>query len=112
MGSGVGGNISNICWEGPSALLSALLFKKYFIVYAITFVRISSPFPPSTQPLPVPQAIPTPFVVHVPGLYICYLSNPLTFLQPVPTCPLPSYSCLFHVSVPLIVFCSLIYFVH
>lgn len=24
IGSGVGGSISNICWEGPGALLSAL----------------------------------------------------------------------------------------
>ena len=88
-------------------------FKKYFIVYAITIVLIFLPLAPSTQPTPYshsqsPCHCPCPWVMH-----ICSLTNPFTFFQPVPSLPFPLTAVsLFHVSLPLVLFCSLINFVN
>ena len=93
-----------------SAWLHALFYFLYFIVYAITVVPIFLPLPRSTKPAPhshnqSPPRCPCPWVLHV-----CSLPIPSCFFPPVP--PPPTAVGLFCISMPLVQFLSLVYFVH
>ena len=70
------------------------------------------PFDPSTQHPRTPSGNPHTVVhVHGPCIYVLWLIPSPSFNQsPPPTSPLPAVS-LFHVSVPLILFCLLILFI-
>ena len=90
-------------------VLQALHFL--FLNYILLFMLLQlSQFPLCPPPLsPTRQSLhscPFPWFMH-----ICPLANPFTFFQPAPAPPLADVR-LFHVSVPLILFCSLVYFVH
>ena len=51
-------------------LINFILFKLYFIVYAITVVPDFPPLPPtSTKPPPLPQAIPTSLSMSLSHVY-------------------------------------------
>ena len=81
----------------------------------LQFVPLFLPSPPSIQPTPhfhsqSPRRCPYPSYM---GPSCCSLTNRFTFFQPVPTTPEPlTTASLFHVSMPLVLFCLLVYFVH
>ena len=84
----------------------------HFYCYSITIVLIFSPLPSSAHSSPTRQSIPTVF--HVCGLFIpvlCLVLSPSFYhCLPLPS-PLVTFS-LFHVSTPVVLFCSLVYFVY
>ena len=82
-----------------------------FYRYSITVVPFFSPFPSSTHPnlhshSEFPQCCPCPWVIHT-----CSLSSPFPLFPPLPPSPLLTVS-LFHVSMPTVLFCSLVYLVY
>ena len=92
-----------------------ILFKLYFIIYAITVVPVFSPLPTSTQPTPAtPSCNPYILSMSIGHTYVFsgyLLPSPFIWFPLPPTSP-PTAVSLFHVSVPLFLFCSLVYFVH
>ena len=88
--------------------------KKYFIVILLVG-PIFSLLPSSTQPtpcLPLPQSFPTLLFMSVGHSYMFLTSTfPCFHHYPPLACPLVTFS-LFHVSMPLVLFCLLVYFVH
>ena len=87
----------------------------FLMFYCLCFYSYPyfSPSPPTTHPTSnghcqSPHCWPCPGVLH-----IRFLTNPYTLFQPVRTSPvpLPAVS-LFHDSIHLVLFCSLVYFVH
>ena len=84
-------------------------------VLLFTLLQLSQfiPFVPSTQPT---HHVHSHSPLHCPCLWvllICSLTNLFTFYQLVPTSPLLSYTVsLSPDSIPLVLFCSLVYFVH
>ena len=93
-----------------------LRFLSFLILYCLCYYRCPNVFPFAplysaqslTPTVSSPHRCPCPWVMHK-----CSVTSPFTCFQPVPTspCPLVAVS-LFHVSMPLIYFCSLVYFVH
>ena len=88
-----------------------VFFVLFILVYSISVVPTFPPLASSTQPTPhshrpSPHHCPCPWAIHT-----CSLTNPFPFFPPFPPYPLAAGS-LFHVSVFLIQFCSLVYFVH
>ena len=70
------------------------------------------PFSPAPSSAPIPAGNPHT-ITHVLASCMLFFSNPVPFCPPVPSSPHSSYSCQsFHVSVPLILFCLLVYYVH
>ena len=96
-----------------SAFLLSLFFPFILIVDTITNVLVSPlcPPPPSLCS-PFPLAIATLLSVSM-CMHLCSLANPFPFFHPAPSPapPLNSVS-LSHVSMPLFLFCSQVYFVH
>ena len=93
--------------------LSLLFFVlQFFIVYSITVVLIFSLLPCSTQPTLLSHSQShswaIPWVIHTRSL-----TNPFSFLPPLPPLPsLPIAVSLFYVSMSLVLFFSLVYFVY
>ena len=79
----------------------------FFIVDTITDVLDFSPFATSTHS-PPPLPWPSPHCCLCPwAMHICSLADLFTFFYPVLPTPLPSEICQsFHVSMPLVLFCS------
>ena len=93
-------------------LIFVLLFIFYlFYCYSVTIVPIFPTLPSSTQHIPHPHVNPYP-VVHVHGSFCKFFDQSLPFICTIsPPSPLATVS-LLHVSMSLVLFCSLVYFVH
>ena len=112
-------NMWEICitqWTNIFKMTNALYYQILFIylfIYSITVVPIFPHLPSSTQPTPFsysqcPHCCPCLWVIHT-----CSLTNPLPFFPqlPFPCFPLAAVW-LFLFSTSLVLFCSLVYFVH
>lgn len=85
------------------------LFCFYFIVEFMTDVsHFSSALSTSTQRSCLSSLCPSPHCCLWPwALHICCLANPFTYFHPVCIIHLPSATVsLYHISIPLILFCS------
>ena len=91
-----------------------ILFFKHLIAYAITVVPIFTLLPPSTKPAPTPIVSSTPLAMSTGPLYMFFdksLPSPPFNQSPLPPATLTAGG-LFHDSMPVVLFCSLVYFVH
>ena len=89
-------------------------FFNHFLI--VILLQLSQSFP-LCSPLPIPPPAPTVnshTIVHVCGSLIhvlCLVPSPSFHHYPPPCSPLVTFS-LFHVPMPVVLFCSLVYFVH
>ena len=98
-------------------VLTTLIVRKNWFIFIVDTITNVPIFPLFTHlhPAPAPPSLwPSPhwclclFVMHM-----CSSADPFTFFHPVPLPPSPLTAvCLFHVSTPLFLICSSVYFVH
>ena len=90
-----------------------LLFLFYFILncYSVTVVPIFPSLPSSTQSTPCSHSQSPHHCLCSCVIHTCSLTSPFPFFPPLSPSPLVSVSP-FHVSMPVVLFCSLVYFVH
>ena len=104
--------ISIVAWTIFHTVIALCGFFKIIFCYSITVVSIFLPYPPLPIPPPAPTVHSHP-VVHVCGsfIHVLWLIASLSFHYYLPSPSLTTVS-LFHVSMPVVLFCSLVSFVH
>ena len=101
-------------WMLPDSVLFFPIFLfNQFYCYSTAVFPIFPPFPSSTHPIPCSHSR-FPHCCHIHGLFIhvlCLVPSPSSHHYPPSPSPLVTFS-LFHVSMSVVLFCSLVYFVH